>query len=51
MDVSIIIVNYNTANLLKDCINSIIEKTKEIAYEIIISDNASKDDSIQMLKS
>lgn len=51
MDVSIIIVNYNTANLLKNCINSIIEKTKEISYEIIVSDNASKDDSIQMLKS
>ncbi|MFT8314225.1 MAG: glycosyltransferase family 2 protein [Clostridium sp.] len=50
VDVSIIIVNYNTRDLLKDCIKSILENTIHINYEIIVVDNASKDDSITMLK-
>lgn len=49
-DVSIIIVNYNTKDLLRNCISSILEHTKEIAYEVIVSDNGSKDGSIEMLK-
>ena len=49
-DVSIIIVNYNTKDLLQTCISSVIEHTKEISYEIIVSDNGSKDKSIEMLK-
>ena len=49
-DVSIIIVNYNTKDLLKNCIFSIMEQTKEISYEIIVSDNGSVDGSIEMLQ-
>ena len=43
MDVSIIIVNYNTINLVIDCIKSIKEFTTGISYEIIIVDNHSND--------
>lgn len=43
MDVSIIIVNYNTASLVDECINSVKEKTEGVSYEIIIVDNASTD--------
>lgn len=50
MDVSVIIVNYNTCELLKNCINSIYKNTKDIKYEIIVSDNGSKDDSVKMIK-
>ena len=50
LDVSIIIVNYNTNELLKNCINSIYSQTKEISYEIIVSDNGSSDGSQEMLK-
>ena len=50
MDVSILIVSYNTRELLKNCISSIYEHTKDVDFEIIVSDNDSKDDSIQMLK-
>ncbi len=49
MDVSIIIVNYNTKQLLKDCLNSIYEHTENISFEVIVSDNGSKDGSIEML--
>lgn len=49
MDVSIIIVNYNTPLLLFDCINSIVEHTKTINYEIIVVDNASADNSCEYI--
>jgi GT2 family glycosyltransferase len=39
--VSIIIINYNTYQLTCNCISSIIRFTKEVAYEIILVDNAS----------
>lgn len=50
MDVSIIIVNYNTRDLLKDCLISIYKHTTEISFEVIVSDNGSVDGSIEMLK-
>jgi GT2 family glycosyltransferase len=51
MDVSIIIVNYNTGNLTKACINSIFEKGKAIQLEVFVIDNASTDNSIDILQS
>lgn len=50
MDVSIIVVSYNTCELLKNCIDSIYKNTKNIEFEIIVSDNGSKDNSVEMLK-
>ena len=50
MDVSIIIVNYNTSKLLSNCLNSIYDQTKDISFEVIVSDNGSTDGSIEMLK-
>ncbi|WP_291087532.1 MULTISPECIES: glycosyltransferase family 2 protein [unclassified Empedobacter] len=47
LDVSIIIVTYNTLELTKACIESIITYTKEINYEIILVDNASVDGSME----
>ena len=50
MDVSIIIVSYNTKGLLADCLNSIREKTHGVKYEVIVVDNDSKDGTQEMLK-
>lgn len=49
MDVSIIIVNWNTKKLLKDCLSSVFKFTKAIKYEVIVVDNASADGSAQMV--
>ena len=45
MTVSFVIVNFNTAEILKDCIDSIYRFEKEIVFEILIVDNKSTDDS------
>lgn len=46
IDVSIIIINYCTADLLIEAIKSVVENTKGINYEIIVVDNNSPDNSI-----
>lgn len=50
IQVSVIIINYNTNQLLSDCLNSIKDKTKDIEYEVIVVDNDSKDGSQEMLR-
>ncbi|WP_410514283.1 glycosyltransferase family 2 protein [Paenibacillus sp. BR2-3] len=50
VDVSIIIVNYNTKILTTNTIDSILKKTKGIEYEIIVVDNNSSDGSVEMFK-
>ena len=49
MDVSVIIVSYNTCDLLKKCICSILEKTKGVSFEIIVVDNHSSDESVKVI--
>src|SRR5712675_1513772 len=41
MQISIIIINYNTFNLTSNCIRSVIQFTRGLKYEIILVDNAS----------
>lgn len=50
MKLSIIIVNYNTYLLTKQTIESIIKTEHLFSYEIILVDNASSDESIEMLQ-
>ena len=47
IDLSIIIVNFNTKELLSDCIESICNKTEGLSFEIIVVDNASNDGSVE----
>jgi len=46
LDISIIIVNYNSGMLLYNCIESIVKYTENVSYEIIVVDNNSTDNSI-----
>jgi GT2 family glycosyltransferase len=41
IELSIVIINYNTFGLTCQCIDSIVEKTHDVRYEIILVDNAS----------
>ena len=50
MDLSIIIVSFNTKNLLVSCVKSIQEYSKGIKFEIIVVDNDSKDGSVEAAK-
>lgn len=47
MDVSIVIVSFNAATYLKECLDSIFKFTK-IPLEVIVVDNASTDDSVKV---
>ncbi len=47
IQVSIIIVNYNTAHWVRRCIGSIREQTRDIYFEIIVVDNQSKNRDIE----
>jgi len=49
IDVSIIIVNWNVRDILRDCLRSIYDHTKSINFEIIVIDNASSDNSCEMV--
>lgn len=49
MDLSIIIVNYKSVGLLLDCLRTVYEQTRAIAFEVIVVDNHSQDNSRQAL--
>lgn len=49
-DLSIIIVNWNGSGLLTRCVETIVNSSPNVTYEIVIIDNASKDDSLAQLR-
>lgn len=49
IDLSVIIVNYGSGRLAKACVESIRRSAPRAAYEIIVVDNASSDDSQELL--
>ena len=49
LQVSIIIVNYKTPQLVIDCVNSIEKNSSGVDFEVIVVDNHSEDDSVERL--
>ncbi len=50
VSVSVIIVSFNTCDLLRNCLRSVYEKTEGVSFEVIVSDNGSCDGSVDMVK-
>jgi GT2 family glycosyltransferase len=50
MNLSVIIVNWNTRDLLRECLKSVLKQTKGLDYEVLVVDNGSSDDSVRMIK-
>jgi len=49
MDISVIIVSYNTADLTVACLESVFA-SQRISYEVLVVDNASKDESVKIIR-
>jgi len=50
LELSIIIVNWNTGRFLDQCVQSILKTTENLLYEIIVVDNASVDGSAESIR-
>ncbi len=50
VDISICLVNWNTRDMLADCIRSINANRGDLMLEIFVIDNASKDGSVELVK-
>ena len=50
MDLSIIIINWNTRDMLRDCLQSVFETHDELTIEVWVVDNASNDSSVDLVE-
>ena len=49
-DLSVILVNYNTAHLLERCLGHLRAASRELAVRVVIVDNASRDGSAAFIR-
>ena len=50
LDLSVVVVNWNTRDLLRDCLGSLFAETRDIDFEVFVVDNASEDGSVAMVE-
>lgn len=50
MDLAVVIVNWNTCDLLRDCLRSVYASLDELDVEVLVVDNASSDGSAAMVE-
>lgn len=50
LDVSIIVVSWNTRDILRDCLQSVYDQAGDVTFEVLLIDNASTDGSVEMVK-
>lgn len=56
MDLSVVILNHNTKDLLRDCLRSLDQSElrrvgSKYSFEVVVSDNGSSDGSVEMIRS
>ncbi len=49
LDLGIVIISYNTRDLLRTCLHSVYASQGDVAFEVCVVDNASADDSAEMV--
>jgi GT2 family glycosyltransferase len=50
MQVTIILVSYNSGNYIENCLNSVIQMTESLSYDITVVDNASRDNTVSLIR-
>jgi GT2 family glycosyltransferase len=50
IDISVVIVSYNTSTLTTDCLKSVNASSKELSVEAVVVDNASGDSTVKNVK-
>jgi N-acetylglucosaminyl-diphospho-decaprenol L-rhamnosyltransferase len=50
LDLAIVVLNYNTADLLRNCLRSVFSSKGDISYSVCVVDNASTDDSVDIVQ-
>ena len=48
-DVSVVIISFNTRDLLRDCLNTLAREAGSVTYEALVVDSASRDGSAEMI--
>ena len=49
-ELTIIIVSYNTCDILRQCLQKLYQNSGDLTFEVIVVDNASKDNSVDMVR-
>ena len=50
IDLGIVILNWNTRDLLKRCLETVYASEGDFSYQVVVVDNASTDDSAEMVR-
>jgi N-acetylglucosaminyl-diphospho-decaprenol L-rhamnosyltransferase len=50
-DVAIVIVSYNSGGFICDCLESVFANRRSVRQQVIVVDNASKDDTVEKIRS
>jgi GT2 family glycosyltransferase len=50
IDLSVILVNWNTCGILRNCLESVYRETQTLSFEVFVVDNASTDGSADMVR-
>src|SRR5262249_27649891 len=50
VDLSVVIVNFNARERIENCLNSLLRSETTYSLEVWVVDNASADDSVQMIR-
>lgn len=50
-DVAIVIVTYNSAGEIEECLESVFSQRKSVTQQVVVVDNDSKDDTVELVRS